>query len=64
MSFISPSYLDYIGPEKRAELYRTHTRLGYQPETYDELLVPTVDMFAGTYITGVQGAENQVCYKI
>src|SRR6266487_5609331 len=56
MPFISSAYTDYLGPDKRAQLYRTHSRLGYHPETLDDLLVSTSDRYAGMYILGVQGS--------
>jgi hypothetical protein len=33
-----------------------HTSIGYHPETYDELLVPNIDRYSGTYVLGVQGS--------
>src|SRR5258708_21057589 len=41
--------------DKRRSLVSAHSNIGYHPETHDELYVPNIDRYSGTYVLGVQG---------
>lgn len=51
MTFVSSAYLN-----KHRLFHISHTLFGYHPETQDQLYIPNNDLYAGTYITGVQGS--------
>lgn len=55
MTFISRHYMDSLSEEALARLLASHTKVGYQPENEDKLLIPDKDRFSGTYVGGVQG---------
>src|SRR6266852_1246501 len=44
-----------LSVEQRRVLDSTHTSVGYHPETHDELYVPNIDRYSGSYVLGVQG---------
>lgn len=55
MPFVSQNYLGYLSVADRTAFRRRHLKLGDQPETRDELLIPDAGRYAGTYVLGVQG---------
>ena len=56
MPYISRPYLAQLNFLQYHSLASSHVKVGWHPETQDELYVPNVDRYAGTYILGVQGA--------
>jgi len=52
LSFVSPWHMARLS----AAQYRSLALLGYHPETHDELFIPHLDRYAGTYVLGVQGS--------
>src|SRR5437868_1438634 len=55
MPFVSWPYMLSLDAEKRRPFDTDSVWLGYHPETEDELVLPTNDRYAGTYVLGVQG---------
>lgn len=51
MPFVSSAYL-----KEHRTLPNSHTLFGYHPETQDKLYIPESDLYAGTYVFGVQGS--------
>jgi hypothetical protein len=51
MPFRSRPYLASLDANK----LRSLNSIGYHPETYDELHIPHIDRYSGTYVLGVQG---------
>lgn len=56
MPFLSPEYLSRLNFLEYRSLASSHVKVGWHPDTQDELYVPNKDRYAGTYILGVQGA--------
>lgn len=52
MPFLSRPYLASLDAGKKHSL----NFIGYHPETLDELHIPHVDRYSGTYVLGVQGS--------
>ena len=56
MPFVSQPYMASLSADQHRSLVSAHTNIGYHPETYDELHIPQIDRYAGTYVLGVQGS--------
>jgi hypothetical protein len=53
--FVSRPYLASLSAAERHMFLSNHIKLGYHPETRDELLIPNINRYSGTYISGMPG---------
>jgi hypothetical protein len=54
LSFVSSAYLNSLSFAERMRVLYTHVPLGHHPDTYDQLMLPDRDRFAGMYVVGKQ----------
>jgi hypothetical protein len=54
--YTSQAYYASLSADQQRAMFTSHTSIGYHPETYDELLIPDIDRYSGTYISGMPGS--------
>lgn len=56
MPFVSRPYLAGASAAERQAFLKQHIKLGYHPETQDDLYIRTLDRYSGLYICGMPGS--------
>src|SRR6266487_2902064 len=56
MTFVSRPYLANASYAEREAFLKNHIKLGYHPETKDDLYIHTLDRYSGLYISGMPGS--------